>query len=186
MDTAGNIKDIKPQLQAPLTWKEIGKYALIVLLGIALIFGLLYGIRRLNPRKKAAVRAEKPKEPAHIIALRDLEALRQKKLWQEGLHKQYYSELSDILRTYLLNRWGVPALEMVSEEILRALEAVPVSAKHLHALQCTLQTADAVKFAKACPLPDENSQAFQSVYTFVEETRETAPATPKEGGESHA
>lgn len=187
VDTAGNIKDIKQNLQAPLTWKEIGKYALLVLLGIALLCGLLYAILRLKPRKKEPLRPAKPAEPAHVIALRALEGLRQKKLWQAGLHKQYYSELSDILRTYLYHRWDIPAMEMVSEEILRALEDVPVTAKSLHDLSFTLHTADTVKFAKACPLPDENSQAFESVRVFVEETRETLSAnTPKEGEKSHA
>ena len=184
VDTASAIKDIKPLQQVPITLKEIGAFIGIGLVAMAVIAGIIILIRRLRKRKRPQTQAgkRKPDEPAHVTALRALEALRQKKLWQEGRHKQYYSELSDILRTYLDHRWDIPAMEMVSDEIMGAIRQHPVEPQLQNKLRLTLQTADSVKFAKACPLPDENSQAFQSVYEFVEATKAVEHPTEKEGG----
>ena len=188
VDTNLAIKDIKDPLQAPLTLKEIAVFIGLGIAGLAVLAVIIYLINRLLKRKKQPVdvKRRKPDEPAHLIALRALEALRQKKLWQEGRHKAYHSELSDILRNYMYNRWDIPAMEMVSDEILEALEAKAIAPQLLNAIRTALRTADSVKFAKACPLPDENSQAFQAVYDFVTATKAEEKPSEKEGGKADA
>jgi len=188
VDTNLAIKDIKEPLQAPLTWKEIGFFIGLGIAGLAVLVGIFFLIHRLLKRKKqpADVKRRKPEEPAHVIALRALEELRLKKLWQEGRHKQYHSELSDILRNYMYNRWDIPAMEMVSDEVLGALERLHTEKGLLSQLQTALRTADSVKFAKACPLPDENSQAFQAVYDFVKATAAETQPTETKGGDADA
>lgn len=188
VDTNLAIKDIKEPLQAPLTLKEIAVFIGLGIAGLAVLAVIIYLINRLLKRKKQPVdvKRRKPDEPAHLIALRALEALRQKKLWQEGRHKAYHSELSDILRNYMYNRWDIPAMEMVSDEILEALEAKAIAPQLLNAIRTALRTADSVKFAKACPLPDENSQAFQAVYDFVTATKAEDKPVEKEGGKANA
>jgi len=42
-----------------------------------------------------------PLEPAHVIAFRELEKLKNEELWQKGEIKRYYTILTDILRQYL-------------------------------------------------------------------------------------
>ena len=49
---------------------------------------------------------------------KQLEKLKQAQLWQNGKIKAYYSDLSDILRLYIENRYNSPALEMTTDEIL--------------------------------------------------------------------
>ena len=188
VDTNLAIKDIKEPLQAPLTLKEIAVFIGLGIAGLAVLAVIIYLINRLLKRKKQPVdvKRRKPDEPAHLIALRALEALRQKKLWQEGRHKEYYSELSDILRNYMYNRWDIPAMEMVSDEVLEALEQLHTEKSLLNQLRTSLRTADSVKFAKACPLPDENSQAFQAVYDFVTATKAEDKPVEKEGGKANA
>ena len=188
VDTSLAIKDIKEPLQAPLTWKEIGMFIGLGIAGLAVLAVIIYLINRLLKRKKQPVdvKRRKPDEPAHLIALRALEELRQKKLWQDGRHKEYHSELSDIMRTYLFNRWDIPAMEMVSDEILETLEAKAVAPQLLNPVRTALRTADSVKFAKACPLPDENSQAFQAIYDFVTATKAEEKPSEKEGGKADA
>lgn len=187
VDTNAAIKDIKPVLQSPLTFKEIAKYAGIGIGILALIAGIVYLAYRYGRKRKKPEENKhaKPKEPAHIIALRALEKLRQKKLWQEGRHKEYYSELSEILRTYLYHRWDISAMEMVSEEIVDTLTQNHIETQRVNELKFTLQTADSVKFAKACPLPDENAQAFQHVFDFVEATKAIEKTTEKEEGKNN-
>lgn len=168
VDTTGMIKEIKEPLSVPLTWKEIGTYILLTIAVILLLIGLILLIIRLKQRKRKENAPEVvPKEAAHIIALKALEELNNKKLWQKNEYKAYYSELTDILRTYIFNRWEIPAMEMVSDEITDAIyNQIPDIAPEYN-LQQTLKIADAVKFAKEIPLPDENSQAYKVVYDFV-------------------
>lgn len=189
VDTNLAIKDIKAPLQAPLTFKEISVFIGLGIAGLAVLAGIIYLVHRLLKRKKqpADVKRRKPEEPAHVIALRALEELRLKKLWQEGKHKAYYSELSDILRNYLYNRWDIAAMEMVSDEVMEAVSQPPLAEAHLlDRLRAALRTADSVKFAKACPLPDENSLAFQTVYDFVTATKADQTQSDKEGGADNA
>ena len=47
-----------------------------------------------------------------------LEKLKGEKLWQAGKVKDYYTELTDIVRIYIEERYGVQAIEMTTEEIL--------------------------------------------------------------------
>ena len=78
-------------------------------------------------------------------------------------------------------------MEMVSDEVMEAVSQPPLAeAQLLNRLRAALRTADSVKFAKACPLPDENSMAFQTVYDFVTATKAEQTQPDKEGGADHA
>ena len=56
--------------------------------------------------------------PAHVIAYEQLELLRQKQLWQKSLFKEYYTDLTDILRQYIDKRFNISAMEMSSEDLI--------------------------------------------------------------------
>jgi hypothetical protein len=55
--------------------------------------------------------------PPHVWALKELDKLNQKKLWQSGEVKSYYSELTDIARTYIELRYKIPAMEKTTDEL---------------------------------------------------------------------
>lgn len=174
VDTAAAIKDIKRPLKVPLTLGEILPYVLLAL-AFALIIGLgIWLIIRLRNKKPILPKLkEKEKIPAHILALNALESLRLKKLWQKGEHKQYYSELSEIFRMYIENRWNIQAMEMVSDDIIQSLMQQNIENEHINNIRFTLHLADMVKFAKGQPLPDENQLAFNHVLDFVNTTKES-------------
>jgi hypothetical protein len=90
-------------------------------------------------------------QPAHIIAERLLAELRAKQLWQNGKTKEYYSELSHILRGYLEDQFKLPALESTTDELISLLKKRGFDADVLEKTQNLLQTADLVKFAKVEP-----------------------------------
>ncbi|MBP7102638.1 MAG: hypothetical protein KBA86_05260 [Bacteroidales bacterium] len=172
IDTALAIKDIKPPLNAPLTLKEVLTLALISVSIIAFLVLIIVSIRRFKKKKiKSFTQKTIPLEPAHCIALRNLEALRLKKLWQQGEYKLYYSELTDILRIYLENRWGIQAMEMVSDEIIHALLQHKIAENLIQKVTYTLYHSDMVKFAKGQPLSDENQLCFDNIVIFVKETK---------------
>jgi len=174
VDTLSPIKDIKEPLAAPVTWKEILLYGGISLAAAAVITGIILLIRFFTRKKSPiAKEKEKPKTPAHILALEALNKLWNKKLCMAGHIKEHYSELSDIIRTYIENRWDISAMEMVSSEILTSLENANIPLAQMKKLEQMLYLADMVKFAKSHPLPDENALHHQNMVEFVEKTKIT-------------
>ena len=179
VDTTLAIKDIKDPLSAPLTIGEIIPYIIGALLGAGLVVGGIFLIRRvINRKKPQSLTKQKPKTPPHIIALEDLKALWQKKLYQSGYVKQYYSELTDIVRVYIENSWDIAAMEMVSAEIITALSSMNnISEDAIKKLEQTLLLADMVKFAKSNPLADESSACYQYIVDFVQSTKQEKELT---------
>lgn len=185
VDTTDNIFTVKSPFGAPVTFKEALPYIGIGLGVVFLVLLTLYLMRKFK-RKDELVEPEKPSEPAHVIAFRDLDKLKKQKLWQEGEIKLYYTRLSDILRTYLWLRYDIKTLERTTEEILTSLKNTGFDNDELfNLLQETLQLADLVKFAKFDPNQKAHQESMESAYRFVNETKmaeeEKKPDTDKEG-----
>lgn len=173
VDTTAAIRDIKGIAKVPLTFKEILPYLLITLAAAAVIALLVWFIlkhERKNKPQQKVVKKSKPKEKPDITALKELEKLKLKKLWQSGQVKQYYSELTDIIRTYIDGRYDINAMEMITADILKELDDAGLPHKLHQELEQTLTTADLVKFAKMEPLPDDHDRCFKQAVEFVRET----------------
>lgn len=171
VDTTKAIKDIKGPYEAPISLAEILPWALGGLGVIILIVLLIYIIRKII-RKEPILRKVKPLEPAHIIAYRDLEKLKEQKLWQKEKIKEYYTELTDILRKYLWNRYAIRTLERTSDEILQSLKNSPFYDEQPYLLlKDIFYLSDLVKFAKLKPLPDEHQKCYEDALRFVDKTK---------------
>ncbi|MCK5856355.1 MAG: hypothetical protein KAG64_02630 [Bacteroidales bacterium] len=170
VDLNKEIKDIKPILDEPLTFKEILPYILIALGIILAIILIIYIVRRRKQNKPLFSMPQKPQIPAHIVALQKLNTLTEKKLWQTGSSKEFYSELTDIIREYMEGQFHFGALEMISDEILQELKNHDLNDDLYIETRNTLQSADLVKFAKIEPLADENNKALKWGYWFVNTT----------------
>ena len=171
IDEAGDIKPIKPPLKAPVTFAELAPWLAVLLALLLIAAGIYYYIRKKKARQPVFQIRSRPRPPAHQVALDALEQLRQKKLWQAGRVKDYYTELTEIVRTYIEERYKVMALEMTTEEILSALRNTDAGTASKEKLHSALVSADLVKFAKYRPLPDENDRSFHQCLDFVKETR---------------
>lgn len=173
IDTTRGPTDIKMPYAAPLTLKEVTPYILGVILIGAIIFFILYSIKRKKNNKPIFARPAKPKEPAHIVAIRELDRIKNEKAWQKGKTKQYYSEVTDALRTYIEERFEIRALEQTSEETIESfrMQKDLLNEKNFSNLSQTLKLADLVKFAKYQPLPDDDNLALVNAYFFVNETK---------------
>lgn len=170
IDTTADIKPIKEPLTLPFQLREI---LVEIIIGGVILLAIAATILYFRLRKKKPVLIKKfvRKEPAHETALNKLRALDEKKLWQQGEVKPYYSELSEILREYLENRYGFPALESTTDEIMDRITIAGISNKMREDLRMLLQTADLVKFAKAMPLPDEHKKFMEVGVDIVKTTR---------------
>lgn len=166
------ITDIKAPIDAPVTFREVFPFVGIGL-GVIVLALLIYVLYMKFAKKQPVfIKKEKPKEPAHIIAFRNLDALKDEKLWQKGLVKEYYSRLTEVIRVYIEDRWGILAMESTTDEILRDLKPVDDIDKALkNLLHETLVNADFVKFAKAQPLADENEKSITFAYDFIAKTK---------------
>lgn len=170
LDENADIRDIKPPLRAPYTLRELLPWLGIALLGALLVIAWFY-YRRYS-RKKTKTEKTTPlfTEPPHITALRELEKLREARLWEKGDLKGYYTRLTDIIRTYIEHAQGVAAIEMTTDEIISALRQKYHKEEWVVLLRLMMQTADMVKFAKALPLPDSHDTCFKAAVRYVNET----------------
>lgn len=166
-----DIKPIKPPLKAPVTLREILKWVGILLLVAALAFVVYYFFIRKKKKEPVVVTRLTPGLPPDEAALQAFENLRSKKLWQSGRVKEYYSELTEIVREYIELRFPVKALEMTTAEITTALTQVDINHEAREKLNRTLTLADLVKFAKEQPLPVDNDMSLGHCIDFVRETR---------------
>jgi hypothetical protein len=171
-DTASKIFDIIRPYNAPLTFAEVLPWILIITL-VGIIAWL--AVRFLWKLKKSDSGAETyiPPEPAHVIAFRELEKLKNEELWQKGEVKKYYTTLTEILRRYLENRFRVFSLELTTAETLESLIKTGFKKNgSYNDLKAVLTGADLVKFAKHNPVASENESHFQNSWNFVISTKE--------------
>ncbi len=171
-DTIPTMFDIKAPLPAPYTLEDYLRIILPVLLAVLIILFLVKYVKRKKKYGDKKDKQEKPSEPAHVVALRELDRLKEEKLWQQGFIKDYYTRLTEIIRRYIERRFNVPAMEQTSTEILHSMKPFILEDDTLRALQELLSLADMVKFARELPMPDENESNMLNAYVFVNHTAE--------------
>jgi hypothetical protein len=180
VDTADALRPIVERRDVdykPIPWLLYGLIGLLVLGIGTFLFYRYYWSRRPKPVREQVARPE-PVVPIDEHALQRLRSLEEKRLWQQEHVKPYYSELTDIVREYIERRFGEPALESTSAEILQRLQPHGLAPESMQALGAMLRLADTVKFAKARPLPDQHQKAMRDAVAFVEANRPLPTATP--------
>ncbi len=171
------IFDINSAEDAPFDWRELLLYW-PWLVGVVLAIGAIflgeflykkYGHKEGGKESLPAV----PEEPCEVTALRELERIRGEKLWLHNQVKEFYTDLTETLRRYVGERYGIQTKESTSAEIMEQLRKVlrdqPEESERLASI---LETADLVKFAKMEPLADENDKAITDSETFINKTTE--------------
>ena len=175
MDTTDMaITDIKGVYKAPIWWWGIFRWVLLAVLlagvGVAGYYLITYLQRRKLEEAGNEVVTE-PLRPAEEVALEKLDAIKEKKIWQQGQVKEYYTQLTDVVREYIARRFEVSSVEQTSDETLRDIRPLLSERKDLYdQLRKMLTLADLVKFAKWNTTPDENELSLRNAYTFVKET----------------
>ena len=171
-DTTAKIYDIIKPYRAPVTVGEILPWVLLVAVLAVLVWAIIRFIRKLK-KSTTGIEPVIDPDPAHVVAFRELEKLREEKLWQKGEIKNYYTKLTEILRQYLENRFRVFSLELTTSETLEALVKTGFKKdSSYNKLKTILTGADLVKFAKYNPEPSENESHFQNSWDFVLITKE--------------
>ena len=168
VDTATfEIHDIKGQVRYPVTFAEVFPWVLLywVLAVIIILIVCLVMIRR---RKSDPEYVRK--DPAHIVALRQLDSYRGSSLWAPEKQKAFYSGVTDTLRAYMAERFGFGAMEMTTAEIFDEMKDKDAPEKVVGEVKELFERADFVKFAKYVASDDENAAALPVAVLFVTET----------------
>jgi hypothetical protein len=176
VDTTLAIKDIKQPLKEPFSWRELIPYIKWIILAAVLLIGFVLLIHYAPRRKKAVLTRREPAIAPHVVALEKLQKLREKKLWQEGKQKEYHSELTEILRWYIEQRFRIPAMEQTSDEIISSFRSISLGQECKSRLSQVLLLSDMIKFAKQQALPDENEMSMNNAVSFVREAQEETSA----------
>jgi hypothetical protein len=183
-DEKRELRDIRPPIEIPFNyWFLISMAAVVVFLCLAGYFGYIFYKRRQEQGYLFLPPA--PPRPAHEIALAAIETLLVKGLLEKGDYKEFYSEISEIIRRYIEGRYFVQALEETSLEIMHDMRDQDISRELYQILGEFLELADLVKFAKYRPDDRENEMTIVQARRLVEETKvvlepvvETVPEIP--------
>ena len=176
-----DIKNIIATEEEPSSewWKLLVLLALIVASG----FGSYFIIKKLqNGKVKEEEFFASPIEKA-IAYLQNLD---KKQLVQKGDVKEYYSEMTDIARTYIEESVHVPAMESTSSELMDALKKAIsekkmfVNREELDKFRQVLENADLVKFAKSKPLQFEIEKDKSIVDKFILIVDKALPRTEEQ------
>lgn len=168
VDTATFVPhDIKAQMKYPVTVREVAPWVLGALLVAALVVLAVYLYRKYG--RKDAVSA-RPKEPAHIVALRELDKYRGREMWVPEKQKAFYSGITDALREYISSRYDIGAMEMTTSEIFDDMKKTDAPKELLKEMRELFERADFVKFAKYIASDEDNASALPVAVRFVTST----------------
>lgn len=174
---ATDIRGLKPlrEVVRPTPWWWFaaggGAVALMGLLGF-----LLW---RRSHRAKLV-----PPRPAHEVAYEALERLRRTDFDDPEAMRLFHFEISEVIRTYVENRFTLNATDLTTEEIVAELDGLrDLSGDESRRLHSFLAATDRVKFAAYHPGEEEISTTYEGALSFVEATRERQEAAAPEAGE---
>jgi len=182
--TKQKMYDIKPLIEVERSTADMWLTALWILLGLIVVGGLVYWFFL---RKKPLTEEEKVALlPPYDRALMELKKLENSKYLIQDEYKQYYSELTDIVRSYLEEDVHVTAMESTTSELITKLEMLRDAGElkleddTLQQFRKILQTADLVKFAKNKPATTVAEQDRKLVEEIVTKTHEGLPEPTEE------
>lgn len=156
------------------TWQERARRWLPWALALAAAAALAYAVvRRLRNRTVVVSEPQSrpvPSEPAHIVALRELERISAASVWKKGQVKEHHAEVSEVIRTYFERRYNFPAMERSTDEIRSGLAHLPIRHSERDLILELLSLTDLVKFAKWSPQQSDHVRVIEQSIRFVELT----------------
>nr|WP_299386600.1 BatD family protein [Allomuricauda sp.] len=182
--TKQKMYDIKPLIEVDRSYAKIWMAILWILLALGIIGGLVYWFFL---RKKPLTEEEKEALlPPYDRALLELKKLENSRYLIQDEYKKYYSELTDIVRSYLEEDVNVSALESTTAQLITKLELLKdagelnLDDETIRQFQKILQTADLVKFAKSKPSTSVAEEDRKLVEQIVVRTHDALPEPTEE------
>lgn len=146
---------------------------LLVLTGAAIAGGIWF--YRYRKKRQLLDQQQQPVLSADEEAYLALNQLKHSDLIRKGLVKQYFFQMSEIVRKYLERRFRIRALESTTYELMQELAPV-VNREQAQLVQEVLDFCDLVKFAKYSPPALEIIQQSNQAKNVIDQTREESQA----------
>ena len=153
----------------PLSWKLAGEIAAAIVGVLAVVAAAFFGLRYISRRVKE--HRMSPIERAWV----ELDRLLKKGLPGRGRYKDFYVELTMVVRRYVQRKYGIRAPHLTTEEFLRECGTVDGRVGDTAALRRFLESADMVKFAGVEATPEMADEATDSARSYLKgDSQETA------------
>ena len=170
-DTTKPIKPIVAPYQVHLTfteWLKLYWHWIALAVGILLLIaGLIYYLK--NRKQEETIEEVEPEIPLDEQIWTKINTLEQQKLWQQGNYKEYYSQVSEILRFLLEKTLHFNALEIPTSDIIKHLRYQGINTGILRQVQHILTVSDLAKYAKEQPVASENEMVLTQLKTIAQE-----------------
>ena len=121
------------------------------------LFGILAGLLavillvKMIRRKRRELKDAESRKPPHLRVKIELARLKDQGYLEENKTKEFYSGLSDILRTYMERALKFEALERTTFEIVTEMKQKNFDLTVIEKIKHVLEETDLVKFAKYAP-----------------------------------
>jgi len=170
IDEKSFIKNIKPIKEVSIAWYEylihfIKKNGWWILIILVFTFAAIYLYKKFHKKKFNSITI--PTIPLEVTLLESLKNIEEKKYWENGRFKKYYSELSNVLWQFLEYRYSVQTFEKTSGEILESLKWSEIPNKYPSELSRFFEISDGVKFAKFNPLQKDNIHSLDLIKELI-------------------
>jgi len=154
--------DLKP-IRIPPPAHVVFMWVGIALVGLALLLCLAYALKHL----KRAVRERRMSPGERAFA--ELERLLLRGYIEKGLYKDFYIELTHVVRRYIQRAHGIAAPVKTTEEFLRAAAEHPrFHGEVLQRLREFLESADLIKFAGVSATPSLAESSTTAARRYIE------------------
>ncbi len=148
--------------------KKVILWSLFTLLLIGLVFGYILFLRK-KSKQQEVVPTPPNSNTIKKMAIADLNALMEQKLWEKDELKEHFTQLSLIARRYLGKEMGSSYLEKTSLEIQLLLRKKGCPERWLQSLGLILNVSDMVKFAKSSVEAEGIYSIYDMAKSFIEE-----------------
>lgn len=182
--TKQKLYDIKPMIEVERSTGDWWKYLLIIVFAVAAVaFGLWWFIWRKKPMTEEEEIALLPPYDRAKLALQKLD---ESDYLQRSELKDYYSELTFIIRKYLDEKVYDRALESTTDELIDRLtllsdaNKIVLSKNDISNINNILKRADLVKFAKSAPDIELAKMDREAIDMEIDQVREALPEPSEE------
>lgn len=166
-----DLRDPYGPVDIPFQWS--GSFIATTLLLWVFLAAFVISLCRLMKREPLKRRVSvAPPPPAHQVALSAIAKFKGRTADTEEDLKHYYDELTEVLRTYIKERFGIDALEMTTMQLVEAITQTGDQTA-LYDLRELLETADLVKFARMETTEVDNDRSLLHAMEYVQQTKPT-------------
>lgn len=142
-------------------------WIIVVVLLLFILSFLFYRFYWRNRKRQPGKSTELP----FVRAKRLVTELEQSGLWQQQQYKAYYSQLSEVLKNYFEEQFGINANEMTTRDFLHLLKRNNDWRRIHGEMRQILQIADITKFAKGLPGEEDHVLSVRNAIKIIEQTR---------------